>query len=94
MVGLWILGRLRHLAATGVQHEVVVVAFAVVQLLIFRANALADGVGLAEIEWRAFHGLQLAGRNQTRVHWSEAVRHHGQDMLFNTSPSPAPFRLK
>ena len=48
----------------GIEHPVVIVAFAKVQLLIVSFNVFSDACRVAEIKWRRSYRLQFAGRNQ------------------------------
>ena len=72
-------GRLAHRddaperAGVAVEHPVVVVALAVRDLLVLRVDAGADRGGGAEVERRALHRPQLAGRDEGGVDRREPV---------------------
>src|SRR5438067_10436387 len=65
--------RVAQRAARAVQHDVVVVAFAVAELLVLGVDAPADRGRTAELERRAFDRRQLAGRNERRVDRREPI---------------------
>src|SRR5262245_50078377 len=67
-------GGQRQLRVAFIQYVVVIVATTKNQLIIVLVDAGADGRRRAEIHGRAFDTSQLAGRNQSLVHWSESVR--------------------
>ena len=67
--------------AGAVENPVVIVAAAELDLLVICVDALADGVGLAEIEGRAVDFAQLAGGDQAGIDGREAVRVDGEDMI-------------
>src|SRR5262245_27338132 len=66
------LRRLTQSSGLAVDDEVVVVAAAELQLLVFLIDARADRRGLGEVERRAFDASQFAGRDQSRVDRGEA----------------------
>src|SRR6516164_3252549 len=57
-----------------IEHPVLIVASAKIQLLIVVPDAGSDLHRLLEIERSAGHGPQFASRNQTLVDWSEPAR--------------------
>ena len=72
--GLGQLGGIAQLALFPlVQHEAVVVAGAVLNLLVVGINVLTDGLGRAEVERRTGYLQNLAGRNGCLVGGTEEV---------------------
>ena len=63
------------------ENPIVIVAAAEFELLIVCADALADGVRLAEIEGRAVHFAKLAGGDQAGVDGREPAGVDGEDMI-------------
>ena len=68
---------------TGVQHPIVIVAVAKLQLFVILVNARADSRGFAEIKRSACDGTKFAGRNQSRIHGSETAGAKGELVLEN-----------
>src|SRR5258708_7985965 len=60
--------RLGQFAPATVEHPVVVVSLALLELVIIVVNARSNGGQLAEIEWRAFHWRQFSPRNEAVIH--------------------------
>lgn len=67
-----------HGLAAAVDHEVVIVAFREVHVV---RDAFADAARLGEVEARAFHGSEFAGRNERRVRRSVAIGIQHQDVI-------------
>ncbi len=64
----------RELNAGSIQHPIVVVALAQVQLLIVRGDPRADGLGLSKVERRSRDVTQFASRNQSGIDRREPIR--------------------
>src|SRR5579883_2992504 len=73
-------------AGGAVEHEVVIVAVRENDLLVSAvANVKADWRWVAEIEGRARHGAQLAGRNEPGIDWHVAARMNRQPRIEDRS---------
>ena len=75
----------RSVPAFAAEHEVVVVAAHEVKLLVVCAEALPDGVRAAEVERRALHFGEFAGRNRLGIDRREVLGMNRQLVVQNVA---------